>query len=441
MASRAKIAIRLTGLILGLGMVLSAQLSQAQVLSLEDCLKTAFDQSLSLREAQQDVEVAREKLRQALSDFGFTIRTTYGYTWLDSVTYKTSGLVKYQASSRDNYQWNVTLNQPLFTGFSLLTAKRLRELGLDVSQISLELAKLDLAVQVKEGYFSLLLAQKSQLVAEQAVKQLEAQVVTAQNFYEVGITPKNDLLQVQVELANSRQQLILAVNTVRLAKANLNTILRRDVEADIHIQDISEAPPVQFEFGESMEKALSQRPEVQQAEKQVTILDESIRLAQAEYWPQVAFSADYTRGGDSPNVSGYGFADDEDPDEATISVGLTWLLWNWEKTKHTVAEQRALQIKARHTLNRIKDQISLEVKGDLLNLAAAGDNIEVSRLAIEQAEENYRMSEERFKEQVTTSTEVLDAQTRLSQAQRNYYAALYDYHLAQAQLKRARGEM
>jgi len=351
------------------------------------------------------------------------------------------GSVKVQSGSRDNYQWKVTLTQPLFTGFSLLTAKRLRELGLDVSQISLDLAKLDLAVQVKEAYFSLLLAQKSQFVAEQSVKQLEAQVVTAQNFYEVGITPKNDLLQVQVELANSRQQLILAVNAVRLAKANLNTILRRDVQADIEIQDISEAPPVQFEFGESLEKALGQRPEVKQAEKQVAVLEESIRLAQAEYWPQVSFTANYSRDGDSPIVSGYGYTDDEDPDEATISVGLTWLLWNWEKTKHTVAEQRALQIKSRHTLNKIKDQIALEVKGDLLSLAAAKENIDVSKLAIEQAEENFRMSEERFKEQVTTSTEVLDAQTRLSQAQRNHYAALYDYHLAQARLKRARGEM
>ncbi|MDY7037322.1 MAG: TolC family protein, partial [Thermodesulfobacteriota bacterium] len=60
--------------------------------------------------------------------------------------------------------------------------------------------------------------------------------------------------------------------------------------------------------------------------------------------------------------------------------------------------------------------------------------------AVEQAEENLRVSQERYKAQVTTSTEVLDAQTLLTQARTNYYNALYDHNLAKAKLLRAKGE-
>jgi outer membrane protein TolC len=60
---------------------------------------------------------------------------------------------------------------------------------------------------------------------------------------------------------------------------------------------------------------------------------------------------------------------------------------------------------------------------------------------VKAAEENLRVSEERYRAQVTTSTEVLDAQTQLTQARINYFGALYDHHLAKARLQRAVGEI
>jgi len=74
-----------------------------------------------------------------------------------------------------------------------------------------------------------------------------------------------------------------------------------------------------------------------------------------------------------------------------------------------------------------------------LALEEAEKNIPTTRKAIEQAEENLRVSEERYKAQVTTSTEVLDAQTLLTRASRNYYDALYDHSLAKARLQRSLG--
>ena len=74
-----------------------------------------------------------------------------------------------------------------------------------------------------------------------------------------------------------------------------------------------------------------------------------------------------------------------------------------------------------------------------MNLRESEKNLPVTQTAIEQAEENHRMSVERYKEQVTTNTEVLDAQTLLSQAKDNYYDALYRYNIALAQLRVAMG--
>jgi outer membrane protein TolC len=86
------------------------------------------------------------------------------------------------------------------------------------------------------------------------------------------------------------------------------------------------------------------------------------------------------------------------------------------------------------------DGLNLNIKQAMLDLEAADKNIAPTQKAVEQAEENLRVSEERYKAQVTTSTEVLDAQTLLTQSRMNYYNALYNHILAKAKLQRAIGE-
>jgi len=72
-------------------------------------------------------------------------------------------------------------------------------------------------------------------------------------------------------------------------------------------------------------------------------------------------------------------------------------------------------------------------------LDSAEKNIPTTRKAVEQGEENLRVSQERYKAQVATSTEVLDAQTLLTEARMNYYTALYVHNMARAHLQRALG--
>ena len=88
---------------------------------------------------------------------------------------------------------------------------------------------------------------------------------------------------------------------------------------------------------------------------------------------------------------------------------------------------------------QVEDGIRLEVNRSYISMKEAEKNIPVARKAVEQAEENYRMNEARYRSQVGTSTDVLDASTLLASARLNYYNALYGYHLAQAALERAMG--
>jgi outer membrane protein TolC len=81
----------------------------------------------------------------------------------------------------------------------------------------------------------------------------------------------------------------------------------------------------------------------------------------------------------------------------------------------------------------------MEIKYAYLILQEAEKQIAVSQKVIEQAEENFRISEERYKERISTSTEVLEAQTLLTKAKSEYANALGDYNINYARLQRAMG--
>jgi len=125
----------------------------------------------------------------------------------------------------------------------------------------------------------------------------------------------------------------------------------------------------------------------------------------------------------------------------TVQALATFTLWNWGNTAFKVGENKVKVTQAEDSKNLLIESIILEVKNDYLNLSVAEKNIKVAETAIEQAEENLRMNEERYKYQVATQTDVLDAVVLLAQARVNYYGALSDFNVAKAQLERSMGRV
>jgi outer membrane protein TolC len=305
----------------------------------------------------------------------------------------------------------------------------------DLSKESLETAKLDLVLQVRVGYFTILRAEKFLAVAEQQVTNFEAQLEVTQAFFDVGIVPKNDVLLAEVNLANARQSLVKAANDLATAKASFNILLRREVNTPFEVVDILLHKAFPLSFEESLGEALRVRPEVKTAQLNIDQAKESVKIARSGFFPTISLAGNYSRFSDDPYVSGgIKFSD-----RWTVEALATFTLWNWGNTAFKVGENKVKVKQAEDTKNQQIDSITLEVKNDYLNMQVAEKNINTAEKSIEQAEENLRMNEERYKYQVATQTDVVNAVTLLAQARVNYYGALSDFNVAKAQLERAMG--
>lgn len=407
-------------------------------LTLEESIKIAMERSLTLHSAAVGVIGSEFRRKEAITNFLALWTGQYTYTrWSFPAFIGNIGSgIRTFTGSPDVYNFNTTVSQPLFTGGLNLANYRAAKIGVDLSKETVETTKRDLVLQVRAGYFIILRAEKFLAVAEQQVKQFEAQLEVTKAFFDVGIVPKNDVLQAEVQLANARQGLVKAENDLATAKASFNTLLRREINAPLEVVDILAYKAFPLSYEQSVEEALRLRPEIRAAQLSIDQAKENVKIARSGFFPIISLTGNYSRTSDDYTTFG-----DLRSERWNIQALATFTLWNWGNTAFKVGENKVKVTQAEDSKTKLIESVTLEVKDDYLNMLVAEKNLGVAEKAIEQAEENLRMNEERYKYQVSTQTDVLIAVTLLAQARVNYYGALSDFNVAKAQLERAMGRM
>ena len=418
----------------------------APVLTLDKAVSLALEKSPMLNSAKLGVNEASHRQEAARADFFPKLSTGYSYTKLDEppemrfVSTQSTPLQslvmgnKVEVGPGSLYQFRAGLVQPLFTGGALFNQYRLEQLGVDVAKARRMIAQEDIILNVKAAYFTVLKAEKMRTVAAQAVEQIRSHEQMARNFFEQEMIAKNDLLEARVRLAQARQDLIRADNGVAISKASLNTVLHQDVNEPVEVADAVTDTPMRMALADCQALALQNRPLLKQIDFTIQQTERGIDLAKSSYFPKSFLVYNYNLQGDEPGVSGTEFQQAASWD---VSISLQWTFWEWGKTYHQVGENRVRMQRAQEARKEIVDGINLEVKSAFLETGETYENIGVARDAISQAEENFRIYKERFDQQVATTTDVLDAQTLLSQARMNYNNALCDYNIARAKLEKA----
>jgi outer membrane protein len=300
----------------------------------------------------------------------------------------------------------------------------------------MDLEKLDLVLRVKEVYFNILGADKAVEVAQTTVESLTQTVKVARSFFEVGMIPVNDVLRAEVELANAEQSLVRAKNLAQTTRSTFNTVLVRPVNSPVEVEDILVFKPEVGEFDAYVKTALENRPEIKLLDVSLLQADQQIRLAKSKYYPEITFTYQYISEGDSASVSGSRYVDANHWEALIVA---NWTFWEWGKTYFAGREKESVRRQLLETKADVEDGIRLQVKQSMLDLDSSAKNIPTTQKGIESGEENLRVNAERYKAQVSTITDLLDAQTLLARVRLDYYRALYDHNLAKARLDRAIG--
>lgn len=416
-------------------------------LGLDEAIKRGLESSKYLHASQMKSQYADARSREVNASRLPSLKFSGGYTRLSDIdpfviTLPIPGVVPNTFTLSPNivntYSLKGTLVQPLFTGFKLENSVAAAEYTADAARADVVKDKSETIYAIKNAYWSLYKAGQLKEVVDQNVEMVEAHLHDAENLLEQGLLTTNDVLKIKVQLSNTKLLQIDVKNGVQLALVSLNSLLSLPLTTQIVLTtEIRHDPTVFDQWSVLVDRALHGRSDIRAMDLRVKAGEAGVGAARGGWWPQIMLVGNYTSA--RPNQRIVPLVD-AFTDTWDVSLMVSLDVWNWGTTAHQTQQAQAQLEQAHDALGALKDGATLEVTQTYLSMQQAKEKIDVARQSVEQAEENSRITSEKFKEGVALTTDVLDADVALLQAKTNYTQSLVDYELAQARLLKSIGE-
>lgn len=412
-------------------------------LTVEQAIEIGLQNSKLLHSSLMKVKSAEAKVREVDALRLPSLKLNAGYRRLSTVdpfTVTVPGMGSFSISPAifDNYSAQLTLFQPIFTGFRLLGNSAMNEQLSNAVNEDYNKDKSELIFNIKNAYWGLFKATQFKKVIDETVDQIKAHVTDAKNLEKAGMMTTNDILKIEVQLSNTLYQQVDAENSVKLSGVALCNTLGISLETKIEILSSANMSSGQFdELNKMINDATIKRSEIKAADSRVKASEAGVTLAKSSWYPQISVMGNYYYSRPNQRI-----LPTRDQFDATWDVGVNLSLnvWDWLTTKHQTDQAEAQLSQAVDAMGMIKDGITLEVTQNYLSFSQAKRKIEIAELSVKQATENLRVTNDKFKNGLATTTELVDAETALFGSKTNYTTSVVDYELAKARLDKSIGK-
>lgn len=395
-----------------------------------------FNPGLGAQEAES--RSSEEGRKSARGAFGPRLGLTYSATKTESKR-DPSATMGTRNPKMGVYSWGVEVTQPIFQGFRLLSTYQKAALQADSDKASLRKAELDMTEQVQTAFLEYLKAGENTRSMRDSLTRLREQLRIAQAYFEVGLSPRLDVLQAEVDVSEAERLLIEAENTQATTLARLNTLLGFDATAVNTYTGTLREVAFRYTLEQCLELAYRQRPDLYVAQKAVEIARKSQKEVQSDYYPQIEGYYSMTQSGNTPGMQRSG----ENGSHVTnweVGAQATWNVFEWGTTNYADKQAGWQVTKMRYEQENLKLEVGYDIKSKYLAVQEARKRIAVALNSVAQATEAYNVALARYHEHVGTNFDVLDASANLTSAQSSLTGAKADYLTALSQIYVAMGE-
>ena len=392
------------------------QISQADELYLDNCIKQALENNYTLKLAGYNVEQIKEKKTIAIS------------TYLPQLDFNSS--TSYNTSN--NYSLGLSLRQNIYDSGKTFAQIDIASEKLNSAEYNLELTRQNLIFNVKRSFYLCLQAQEEIKIYEEEVSAMQEHFKKAKVLYEIGLKSKFDVTKAELELLNTQLALIKAKNNFKITKITLSNIISNIQIDKYELKDELkiELTPEKVNLEEIKSFALKNRPEMLDAQTKIRESEATLSLALSKYFPSLYATSGY-------NWKGQGFPLTND---WNVGLTLSLILFNGFSTpaEVTTANIQKETAFANEELNR--QNILLEIEQVYANLIESSETATITEKLIEQSKENLELAKTRYEAGLGSILELIDAEVSYAQAKLNRIKTFCGYKISIAQFKKATGE-
>ena len=395
-------------------------------MTLAEVIQTAMVYSPALKAARKDVFIARDDIKVADSAFWPELSAS------GSLYQLKSDLRIGDATLLEDRFWQaeLALNWMLWDFGRSQGRHQLARLAHEISQVSFRRQEQSIIYKATQSYYNILRVQKAQTIAAEGLKAAKAQLNTAENLFAQGQVTHDDVLRAEVQVARYEQRVIEADNAGKLASSVLNREMGINVNHATQIVEVSAGPTFEHTLDWALDQAVHNRPEFEQVQLAIVLAKSEHTIDKAEYLPKVFVSGSVMHVEDTGNLG---------EDSARASLGIQIDLFAGGRKSARVRQSENKISQALDKAQEVCDIIALEVKQSYLGIEDARGRLPVAAKALSSARENARLVQEKYRNSLATSTSVVDAEAVHTEAQQDYYRALYDLMSAIERLHFAMG--
>jgi outer membrane protein len=414
--------------------LLSSAAFGAEPWTLERALEQALAHNPDTQLARYRITAAKAGVEQANAAFWPRVQLQSSYTRTDNPIMAFGSVLNQRAYSSslnfndvpdvDNLNARGVVTIPLYAGGR-------NKAGREAAKANAEAARQDdaavrnaLSFEVARSFHTVLKTREFIRAAEAAVSSFQTNVAIANKRLEGGTSLRTDVLDLEVHLAQAREDLVRARNANALANRTLRNLMGIEGGAFEILDSAPSAPaPDSGDF--------SGRGELAAVRHRERAAEEQVRGAKAGYLPRIsAFgSLDYDYGPKFESGGG----------SYTVGGLLQWDIWDGNLTRAKVREAQANLESAREEQRKVRLALGLEVEQARLELKAASERLTVTQQAVAQALESASLTQARFQQGAALSTQLMDAETALVGARVGRAEAEADQRIALAALRKAVG--
>ncbi|HEX6693628.1 MAG TPA: TolC family protein [Longimicrobiales bacterium] len=401
--------------------------AQPRRITLEEALQIGLRQNTALQQAENALETSEIAVDQAKYRFLPNLSGSIGTNQQMGRNFSQDEGRIINTTTR-SLSTGVSAGVTIFDGLSNVANLRQTRYTAEASDLDLERARETVVFDVLTRYLALVQAREQLAVADQNLATATALEEQVKVFVDANRRPIADLYTQQSAVASARVAQLQARRAITIAELNLVSTLNLDPAGDYEFvtpQTTDSVPALPGSMQELMQHALTNRSDLAAGQARLEASEEAVKVAKAARWPSVSMSAGYNTAASS--TSDFSILDQFDQRRGG-SVGLSMSIPIFDRFAASANTQRArVQLDNQQiTLNNLRQNITLQVRQAYLDLelfreqvAAAEIQLASANLALEAAEQRYRVG-------AGTLIEVTQARTTQASAQAGLINARYN---------------
>lgn len=410
-------------------------------LSLASCREMALSKSESLQQAELKCQQSGLDSKIASSAFlpKFEASATATYIFPDM------DMMGMDLRMRGTYMAGITLTQPLYAGGKIMTGKKLSKLGESIAAEQKRMTMMDVLVEADNAYWTLIAVRQKVKMLDSYKEQMDALYSQVETAVRAGLSTENELLRIETSRSDVLYQVQKARNGEDLCRMSLCRITGIDSGTELELTDTT----IHVNEPGLLTGDINERPEFNLLKHQMDVTQKQIQMSRADMLPTVGLVAGYTYYGniklnsmvDAGNGSLVPYSQEFRDGLGAVMLSVKIPIFEWGANMNKVKKAKFDFRNAELELSKNSRLMNLEIQSAIKNIYDSYQLVKTAETGLEQAEENLRVTSNKYNVSMALLTDLLDAQSQWKQAKSNLIEAQTQYKIYETEYLRATGRL